>query len=335
MTYMQTPLGLIDLHIHLPGTVRAATLADLAAKNGVELPLPAQELYTRINSSPTQEEEGRAPWFPLLRVYEWISQSLRDREDFSRTVFEALQDARDNSGVVYAELAFSPSEHMKAGVAYPEMVAGIEDGFARARKELGVDGRALAAVNREDTAQVAVDMVRTVAEHPSDAIPGIGLDFYELGGMPEKFADAFRLAGDAGLKRTAHAGEHAPTAQTVETALDVLGCDRIDHGYQILRDPRIVERCAEQGVLFNVAFTTSRRSLLQWRRESIAQMVESGLRVTINSDDPALFPTTLEREMQIADEVLGNKRAWLVNNSVDATFLDATAKEALRAKVLG
>ncbi|WP_291277920.1 adenosine deaminase [Galactobacter sp.] len=334
MNTVNTPTSLIDLHIHLPGTVRATTLADLAAKNGVELPLPAEELYTRINSSPTEEEQGRGPWFPLLRVYELISQSLRDRDDFSRTVFEALEDAKNNSDVAYAELAFSPSEHIKAGVAYPEMVAGIEEGFARARTELGVDGRALAAVNREDTAEVAVDMVRTVAQHPSDAIPGIGLDFYELGGMPEKFVDAFRLAGEAGLKRTAHAGEHAPTAQTVETALDVLGCDRIDHGYQILRDPRIVERCAEAGVLFNVAFTTSRRSLIQWRRESIAGMVEAGLRVTINSDDPALFPTTLKREMEIADEVLGERRAWLVNNSVDATFLDTDAKKALRAKVL-
>jgi adenosine deaminase len=332
---VNTPNGLIDLHIHLPGTMRASTLADLAAKNEVELPLPAEELYPRINSSPTEEEQGRGPWFPLLRVYELISRALRDREDFSRTVFEALEDARNHSGVVYAELALSPSEHMKAGVAYSEMVAGIEDGLARARAELGVDGRAIAAVNREDTAEVAVDMVRTVAAHPSEAIPGIGLDFYELGGMPEKFVDAFRLAGEAGLKRTAHAGEHAPTAETVQTALDMLGCDRIDHGYQILRDPRIVERCAQEGVLFDVAFTTSRRSLLSWRRESIAAMVEAGLRVTINSDDPALFPTTLEREMAIADEVLGDKRAWLVGNSVDASFLDAAGKQALRAKVLG
>lgn len=224
---------------------------------------------------------------------------------------------------------------MKAGVAYPEMVAGIEAGLARARDELDVDGRVLAAVNREDTAEVAVDMVREVIAHPSEDIPGIGLDYYELAGLPEKFVDAFQLAGQAGLHRTAHAGEHAPTAATVETALDVLGCERIDHGYQIMRDPRIVARCAEAGVIFNVAFTTSRRALIPWRRESIAAMVDAGLRVTINDDDPALFPTTLAREMSIAEEVLGDRRDWLVGNSVDATFLDTDGKEKLRARVLG
>lgn len=326
---------LIDLHVHLPGTVRAATLAELAAKNGVDLPMPAEQLYTRVNSDPTEDEKGRGPWFPLLRVYEWVSQSLRDREDFARVVFEALEDEQRASNVCYAELAFSPSDHMKAGVEYQEMTAGIEEGLRRAGAELGVDGRVLAAVNREDTAEAAADMVRTVAAHPSPAVVGIGLDYYELAGLPEKFVDAFRLAGRAGLHRTAHAGEHAPTAATVETALDLLGCERIDHGYQIMRDPRIVERCAGDGVIFNVAFTTSRRALLAWRRASIAAMVAAGLRVTVNDDDPSLFPTSLAQEMSIADEVLGGRRRWLVANSVDAAFLDATDKERLRARVLG
>ncbi|KAB1656963.1 adenosine deaminase family protein [Pseudoclavibacter sp. CFCC 11306] len=328
--------SLIDLHIHLPGTVRAATLQELADKNSVALPLPAADLYPRINSDPTEAERSHGPWFPLLRVYELISDSLQTREDFARVVFEALEDGQRDSDLCYAELAFSPSVHMQNGVAYGEMAAGIADGLSRARSELGVDGRAIAAVNREDTAAVAEQMVQTVIDNPSDDIVGIGLDFYELAGFPEKFAAAFQLAGRHGLHRTAHAGEHAPTAATVATALDVLGCDRIDHGYQILRDPQLVERCAEQGTIFNIAFTTSRRALLQWRRESVAGMVAGGLHVTVNSDDPSLFPTTLRREMKIAAEVIPDKdQSWLLNNSVNATFLDAEDKSELRARVFG
>lgn len=326
---------LIDLHLHLPGTVRPGTLADLAAGHNIDLPLPAHDLYTRINSDPTDEEKPHGPWFPLLRVYELISASLRTRDDFSRVVFEALEDGKTNSNLCYADLAFSPSVHMQAGVKYEEIVAGIEDGIARARRELDVDARAIAAVNREDTPGVAVDMVRTVLDNPSADIPGIGLDFYELAGMPEKFAEAFQLAGSNGLFRTAHAGEHAPTAETVATALDVLGCDRIDHGYQILRDPQIVERCADRGTVFNVAFTTSRRALIPWRKESIKKMVDSGLRVSINSDDPALFPTTVRREMDIATQILGDGHGdWLLANAVDAAFLASDDKQQLRTRVL-
>ncbi|GAB3556098.1 adenosine deaminase [Spelaeicoccus albus] len=326
---------LIDLHLHLPGTVRAETFAELAAGHDIDLPLPANELYARINSDPTEEEKPRGPWFPLLRIYELISASLRTKDDFSRVTFEALEDGKTSSNLCYAELAFSPSVHMQAGVKYADIVAGIENGVARARRELGVEARAIAAINREDTADVALDMVRAVLDCPSEAIPGIGLDFYELAGMPEKFADAFQLAGDNGLFRTAHAGEHAPTAETVATALDVLGCDRLDHGYQILRDPEIVARCAERGTIFNVAFTTSRRALIPWRKESIMKMVESGLRVSINSDDPALFPTTVRREMDIAAQILGDgHEEWLLENSVDASFLTSDDKQQLRTRVL-
>lgn len=329
-------LPLIDLHLHLPGTVRAATLAELADENGIELPLPAAQLYPRINSDPTEEERTRGPWFPLLRVYELISASLRKREDFARVVFEALEDGQRDSGLCYAELAFSPSVHMQAGVDYVDMIAGISEGFARARDELGVDGRAIAAVNREDSAEVAVDLVETVIAHPCPDVVGIGLDFYELAGLPEKFAEAFRRAGENGLFRTAHAGEHAPTAETVTTAIDVLGCDRIDHGYQILRSPEIVARCAERGTIFNIAFTTSRRALIEWRKESVVAMVNAGLNISINSDDPALFPTTLRREMGIAAELMPTTdQGWFLENSIAATFLSDEDKSRLHAKVFG
>ncbi|MCP3425497.1 adenosine deaminase [Rothia sp. AR01] len=324
----------IDLHIHLPGTVRAATLADLAAANGVELPMPATELYPRINSDPTEEELTRGPWFPLLRVYELISASLRTRGDFARTVYEAMQDGYHQSGTVYSEFAFSPSVHLAAGVEYREMVAGIEEGIEAARKDLGVDARALAAVNREDTPEVALAMVEEVVARPSDAVVGIGLDFDERKGLPATFAEAFQLAGRHGLKRTAHAGEHVPTAQTIPTCLDLLGCDRIDHGYHVLKDADVVKRCADEGVYFNTAFTTSRRALRPWRRESIREMLDAGLKVTINSDDPALFPTTLARELEITVDLLGeDRRREFVANGVEASFLPEAEKAALREAV--
>src|SRR5699024_6122575 len=210
------------------------------------------------------------------------------------------------------------------------------DGLARARDVFGFVGRAIASVNRGDNGEVVVGRVEAVIDRPLLGVVGLGLDRSEVGGLAEEFVEAFRLAGEHGLFRTAHAGEHAPTAESVTTAIDVLGCDRIDHGYQILRSPEIVARCAERETIFNVAFTTSRRALIDWRKESVVSMVDAGLRVSINSDDPALFPTTLRREMGIAGELMPTvDEAWFVENSIAAAFLDDDAKSRLRATVFG
>ncbi len=148
-------------------------------------------------------------------------------------------------------------------------------------------------------------MVREVVAHPHDAVVGIGLDNLETAGPPERFAEAFALAGRHGLRRTAHAGEHEPTARNVATCLDLLGCERIDHGYFVLEDPALVERVRDEGVPFTCISTTSRRSWQSWRRASIERMVAAGLSVVLASDDPAMFPTTLAEEYAIAATRIG------------------------------
>lgn len=328
----------LDLHVHLIGSVRPRTLSSLAARAGVMLPLPADELYRRINSDPTSEEEQRGPWFPLLRVYELICASLRTEDDFARVAYEALEDGLRSSNVVYQELAFSPSVHMELGVPYPTVARGLARGIRSARQDLGVDGALIAAVNREDTAAAAVSMATAVAEFPVDEVVAIGIDFDERLGPPQRFRSAFEIAERAGLHRTAHAAEHVPGGEYLRYCLDELHCERIDHGYYVLNDDSLVSRCRDSGIVFNVAFTTSRRALRPWRRSSVREMVDRGLRITINSDDPALFPTTVNNEMEIAVSSVGLTDADIlsaVDNSIDAAFLDPSAKASLRARVAG
>jgi adenosine deaminase len=326
----------LDLHVHLIGSVRPATLSALAARAGVALPVPADELYRRINSDPTPEEASRGPWFPLLRVYELICACLRTEDDFARVAYEALEDGLRSSNVVYQELAFSPSVHMELGVSYPTMARGLASGIRSARRDLGVDGALIAAVNREDTASVAESMATAVAEFPVDEVVAIGIDFDERKGPPQRFRSAFKIAERAGLHRTAHAAEHVPGGEYLRYCLDELRCERIDHGYYVLDDDSLVSRCRDDGIVFNVAFTTSRRALRPWRRSSVRSMVDQGLRITINSDDPALFPTTVAREMDLAVSSAGLTDADVlsaIDNSIDAAFLDPSAKASLRARV--
>lgn len=326
----------LDLHVHLIGSVRASTLAELAGRAGVALPVPADELYRRINSDPTEEEAQRGPWFPLLRVYELICASLRTEDDFARVAYEALEDGLRSSNVVYQELAFSPSVHMELGVPYPTVARGLASGVRAARQDLGVDGALIAAVNREDTAAAAESMATAVARFPVDEVVAIGIDFDERLGPPRRFRAAFEIAERAGLHRTAHAAEHVPGGEYLRYCLDTLHCERIDHGYFVLDDDSLVSRCRDSGIVFNIAFTTSRRALRPWRRSSVREMVDRGLRITINSDDPALFPTTVNNEMRIAAESVGLSESQVlaaVGNSIDAAFLDSSAKRSLRSRV--
>lgn len=317
----------IDLHVHLIGCVRAATFGELAAKHGMNLPVPAEELYPRINSDPLPEELPRGPWFPLLRVYDDICASLRDADDFARVVYEAMEDGLSINNTRYHEFAFSPSVHLGNGVPYRVMADGLAAGIRAAGADLGVQATMIAAVDREDTGDVARAMAEEVVAYPKPEIVAVGLDYEETAGPPEQFADAFMLAKRHGLHRTAHAAEHDPWARNISTCLDALACERIDHGYHVMKDRRVVARCRDEGIPFNVIPTTSRRATRAWRLRTITEMLASGLFLTLNSDDPALFGFSLTQGYQLAhaDEGLGLSVPALLDMSaraIGASFLD-------------
>jgi adenosine deaminase len=328
-----------ELHVHLAGCVRAGTLAELSRKHDVPLPLPAGQLYGRVNSDPAPGEADAGPWLPLLRVYELICRCLRSRDDFARVAYEAMVDAFESSRVVHQELAFSPSVHMALGVPYADIVEGIGEGIRAAREDHGLSGLAIAAVNREDSAATALAMVETVLAHRTDEVVGVGMDFDERKGAPESFAEAYHLAGRAGLHRTAHAGEHVggpAGAANVRTCVEMLGCERVDHGYYVLEDESVVRWARDAGVHFDVAFTTSRRALRPWRRACVRDMVRRGLKVNISSDDPALFPTSVAQELRIAREDVGlstNEVLETVRNGVEASFMAPEDKGRLLEKI--
>jgi adenosine deaminase len=317
----------VDLHVHLIGCVRSGTFGELAKKHGMELPVPVEELYPRINSDPLPEEIANGPWFPLLRVYEDICASLRDADDFARTVYEAMEDGLKINNTRYHEFAFSPSVHRSFGVSYKSMADGLVAGIRAASVDLGVQASVIAAVNREDTGDVARAMVEEVVGYPQPEIVAVGLDFEETGGPPEQFAEAFMLAKRHGLHRTAHAAEHDPWARNISTCLDALGCERLDHGYHVMSDRRVVARCRDEGIPFNVIPTTSRRATRAWRIGTIRDMMANGLFITINSDDPALFGFSLTQEYALAHapEGLGLSMEALLDVSaraIEASFLD-------------
>lgn len=308
-----TALPKADLHCHLLGTVRASTFAELARREGLELPADPELIYASINSRPPDPElyrntripmpQGRsadepATSYSLFQVSEWVRSVLTDADDLTRITYEAFEAAH-RAGTWHLEVSFDAIPAHLAHLGYSGWVEAHAEGIRRAERDFGMTGRLLAAIDRSGTGGQALDWVRTVVEHPHEYVAGIGLDNLETAGPPERFAEAYRLAGEAGLRRTAHTSEHVPAAQNAVTCLDVLGCDRLDHGYFVLEDEAVVARMREQQVAFTVASTTSRRSWRPWRKASILAMLDAGLNVFPCSDDPGMFPTTVLNEYRI------------------------------------
>jgi adenosine deaminase len=340
----------VDLHCHLIGTIRPSTFAEFARRENLVLPADPERIFADINSRPPDPALYRNTVIPvpqgpsanepeqsysLFQVSAWAVEVLRSAEDLTRIVYEAFEDAHFTSNTRHLELFFDGVPAHMESLGYRGSVEAYADGIRMAERDFGMTGRMIAGIDRSRSAEEALALVQQVVDNEHEYVAGIGLDNLETAGPPERFVDAYRLAGQAGLGRTAHSSEHAPTAANTITCLDLLGCDRIDHGYFVLEDPAVVERVAAEGVVFTVASTTSRRSWRPWRRASIQAMVDAGLRVVPCSDDPGMFPTTLAGEYQImADMGIGQDRlATMALDAVDASWLPSDAKARLRSEV--
>jgi adenosine deaminase len=316
----------IELHCHFEGTVRPATFADLAGKHGIELSESDPERlydYTSI--------------YEFLEIFAQVSSTLIDRDDFARAAFESIEDGVKLGNLKYREMFFNPTLHTRRGVPYATVVDGLVDGVRRAEAELGVRCRLIADVYRQDSAQEAADMVREVLAHRPDEVIGLGMDGAEAPDPPEKFTEAYRLAASGGLRLTAHACEDAP-AQNITACLDVLGCERIDHGYHILGDSEVVKRALGEGIVFTTCPTATAVCYFtdDLTEHPIVQMEKEGLRITLNSDDPPMFHTDIGTEFTKMVPAAGWDAARvreLCLTAVDGSWMESDERRAMRALV--
>ncbi|MBO0731279.1 MAG: adenosine deaminase [Acidimicrobiaceae bacterium] len=321
-TYVQR-VPKIELHCHLEGTLRPQTVVELAAKNGIEL--PTTDVSSIYNYSTIYE---------FLEIFRLVNSTLMTEEDFARAAYESLEDGVQSSNLRYREMFFNPTLHTTRGVSTGTVLDGLAAGCRAAEADFGVGCRLIADVYRQDPPAVARQMVEEVVAHPCEHLIGIGMDAAEAPDPPERFVDAYTLAGRAGLRRTAHAAEDGPAAN-IATCLDLLGCERIDHGYHILEDPALVARCRDTGIFFTCC-PVSTSVVYGWpdmATHPITEMVAAGLQVMLNSDDPAMFHTDLSREYRELCTANGygpDMVRRFVLAGVDATWLDEAEQRRLR-----
>ncbi|MEA2330102.1 MAG: hypothetical protein QOH58_240 [Thermoleophilaceae bacterium] len=309
-----------ELHCHLMGAVPAATFIELAKRNGQ--PLPSED-PDKVYAFVTFDE--------FLEVYVAVCDSVRTADDFSRVLYESLVADVDSANLRYREVMFNPSNH--PWLPYPDMLDGLLDGARAAQHDRGVVCRLLPSINRQHGTSAAMELVETVLAHPRDEVVGIGMDHNEDLALPELFAEVFEVARERGLNVTTHAGEFGHP-ERVRTAIEVLGCRRIDHGYGIARDEELMRRASDLGVHFTGTWTVS----VDYHGDDpatqpVGHMIRAGLDVSINSDDPTLYGVNMSTEWIDAARTLSLEpddivRACLA--AVDAAWLDEADRRAMR-----
>ncbi|GHF32069.1 adenosine deaminase [Amycolatopsis bartoniae] len=312
-----------EVHCHLEGCVPPKTAVRLAERHGVALPAGARDggdRYRFLNF-----DEG-------LEIYLAVCRSMQTAGDFEAVTYESLVTAAEG-GLRYREIAFNPQNH--PGLTYDEMVGGILAGARAAQEEAGVVSRIVVAINRQFGGEAALNLVRDVLAHPHPEVVAIGLDGDEKAGRPAEFVAAYDLARAAGLKLTAHAGEHGDFTEMVE-CLDLLGVDRIDHGYAALLDPALLARTVASQIPYSACWFIDYPELeVEGRRRDVAAMAAAGLNMCLNSDDPALIGPELHEDFIDAAVHL----EWTVEDAekyalagIDASFADDATVGRLRAE---
>ena len=304
-----------ELHIHIEGSLEPEMMFALAAKHRVTLKYPSVAALRDAYAFTDLQS--------FLDVYYAGADVLRDEDDFHALTWAYLSRAHAD-GVVHAEIFFDPQTHTARGIPFATVIRGIGGALARAGRELGMTTRLILCFLRHLSAD---DAQRTLDEALPyrDAICGVGLDSSEAGNPPSKFTSVFARARAAGFHAVAHAGEEGPPAY-IREALDLLHVERIDHGVRCEEDPELCTRLADEAVPLTVCplSNVKLRVFPQLRDHNLKRLLDRGLRVTVNSDDPAYFGGYVGTNYVATQQALGlsaDDVAALARNSFHASFL--------------
>jgi adenosine deaminase len=314
-----------ELHVHHVGSASPRAVAELAARHEGSTPVPA-------------DAELLADYFTFtdfahfVTVYLSVVDLIRDATDVWTLTYEIARDLAAQQ-VRYAELTLTPYSSIVRGIAAAEFCEAVEDARRRARVDLGV-ALAWCFDIPGEAGLPAADLTLDVASRlRPDGLVSFGLGGPEQGVPREQFAPHFRAALALGLHSVPHAGESSGP-ESVWAALTHLGAERIGHGIAAVRDPRLLEHLRDTGVPLEVCPTSNvcTRSVPSLAEHPLPALVAAGVRVTINSDDPPMFSTTLNHEYAVAAQLLGLTEsgvADLARAAVRSSFLDDAGKTAL------
>jgi adenosine deaminase len=310
-----------ELHIHIEGSLEPELIFRLAERNGVALPYASVEALRAAYAFTDLQS--------FLDIYYAGASVLLKEQDFFDMAWAYFERAAADN-VVHAELFFDPQTHTDRGVPMQTVIVGLAHACRRAHAEFGISARLILCFLRhlsEEAAFATLEQALPFREH----FIGVGLDSSERGHPPEKFARVFARCRELGLHLVAHAGEEGPPAY-IESALDVLKVERIDHGVRCVDSPALVQRLARERMPLTVCPLSNVKLCVfaSMSQHNLPALLEAGLCATINSDDPAYFGGYLNQNfLQTFASLpqLGAAQAYrLAMNSFEASFMPAADK---------
>jgi adenosine deaminase len=320
-------LPVAELHLHLEGTLEPETILAIAERNAVELPYAdLDELRSRYAFRDLQS---------FLDLCYTNVAVLRTAEDFADMTTAYLKRA-GTAGVRHTEVFLNPQAHTERGVPLREIMEGVTGPLSESLRSHDVSSGLIVAFLRDGSQESAMATLDAVLALGVPFV-GVGLDSAEVGNPPSKFAKVFERARAEGLHRVAHAGEEGPPSYIWE-ALDLLRVERIDHGIRCLEDETLIRRLVRDQVPLTVCplSNVSLKVVEDIESHPLATMLHQGLKVTVNSDDPAYFGGYVDDNIKAlaqAGHLAPGDLATLARNSIEASFASPDRKRQLMGEL--
>jgi adenosine deaminase/aminodeoxyfutalosine deaminase len=322
-----------ELHLHLEGSVEPFTLVELSRRHNTPLPTENNNYDVRGSGDVLNEEAVRQLYSyrdfdGFLLAFKSVTERLRTAEDYELVTYRLMQKLRQQS-VFHAEVYVSVGVILWRGQDFLPLFEGMERGRERGQRDFGVSLLWIFDAVRHFGPKLAGEVFALAAQLRDRNVAGIGIGGDERRGPAEWFQDLYKQAGGQGLRLTAHAGETAGP-ESVWGALNI-GAERIGHGLSIVHDAELQEVMARKQIAVEICVTSNIRTgvCAGVRDHPLKQLFESGLMITLNTDDPAMFQTSLCREYELAEQEFGFSREHLrelARNSFEASFLPVEKK---------
>jgi adenosine deaminase len=313
----------VELHLHIEGTLEPELMFALAQRNNVQLPFASVEAVRDAYQFSNLQS--------FLDIYYQGAQVLIQEQDFYDLTWAYLQRVAVQN-VRHVEIFFDPQTHTDRGIAFSTVINGITSALCDAEKTLHISSRLILCFLRHLSEESAMQTLEQALPF-KDRIVAVGLDSSEMGHPPEKFERVFQRALAAGFKTVAHAGEEGPPGY-IWQALDLLKVSRIDHGVRCLEAPGLVKRLVDEQIPLTVCPLSNVKLKVfpELAQHNLKEMLDSGLCVTVNSDDPAYFGGYMTENYLAIQQALDLNQidlSQLAKNAVEASFLDETSKKGL------
>ena len=311
-----------ELHLHIEGSLEPELMFKLSKRNKIEIPFKNIEEIKSAYSFTNLDS--------FLKIYYEGSNVLINEEDFFDLTWEYILKCKEDN-IVHTEIFFDPQSHLPRGVSFETVINGIDKALKKAEKDFGISSKIIMCFLRHLDEESCFDVLKQACNH-KDKIIGVGLDSSEKGNPPSKFKRLFEQAIKEGFLTVAHAGEEGPP-EYIWDSLNLLKIKRIDHGVQCLNDKKLVEKLVKDQTPLTVCPLSNVKLCVfdKLENHNLKKMLDKGLRVMVNSDDPAYFGGYLNTNLIETAKALNlnlEDVKILIQNSFKSSFLDEKSKRS-------